>query len=151
MIERCHRIDFWTNVGKPYRHGFPRVRSWEEALDVERKFNWSNVKLRAANDIRNVLRTTSRDEYRRWNAIVDLARPKVEAIADPAAKVIDEEELQTRLRDMVRWDLLHALVEHEYRTLGVAFFYRNLVEVYEAGHFPCSWEGEFPDGRLVVY
>ncbi len=26
-----------------------------------------------------------------------------------------------------------------------------LLTTYEAGCFPCGWEGDFPDGKLIVH
>jgi hypothetical protein len=31
------------------------------------------------------------------------------------------------------------------------FFFLELLTVYEAGHFPCGWVGDWPRGKLVVY
>jgi hypothetical protein len=31
------------------------------------------------------------------------------------------------------------------------FFFLELLGVYEAGHFPCGWRGEWPLGSLVVF
>jgi hypothetical protein len=31
------------------------------------------------------------------------------------------------------------------------FYFLELFEVYEAGHFPCGWKGEWPAGKLVVF
>ena len=30
-------------------------------------------------------------------------------------------------------------------------FYIHLMEWYRKGHWPCGWEGEYPDGKLIVY
>jgi hypothetical protein len=32
-----------------------------------------------------------------------------------------------------------------------AFFFLELLTVYESGHFPCGWQGEWPQGKLLVY
>ena len=31
------------------------------------------------------------------------------------------------------------------------YFFNELLLVYEAGHFPCGWQGDWPAGRLLVY
>ena len=47
--------------------------------------------------------------------------------------------------------VLHVM-ENSYLNGGhKVFFFLELLTVYEAGHFPCGWEGEWPKGRLVVY
>ena len=30
-------------------------------------------------------------------------------------------------------------------------FYVGLMNWYRRGHWPCGWEGNYPDGRLIVY
>ena len=51
-----------------------------------------------------------------------------------------------------RWDVLSALMENAYLESGHrCFFFLELLSVYEAGHFPCGWLGEWPEGKLIVY
>jgi hypothetical protein len=52
----------------------------------------------------------------------------------------------------VQWDILGALMENSYLGSGhKAFFFLELLLIYEAGHFPCGWEGEWPHGMVRVY
>ncbi|PFI73957.1 hypothetical protein COK13_29330 [Bacillus cereus] len=30
-------------------------------------------------------------------------------------------------------------------------FYERIFEVYKLGVWPCGWEGEYPEGRIIVY
>ncbi len=30
-------------------------------------------------------------------------------------------------------------------------FYETLFKIYQSGGYPCGWEGNYPDGRLIVY
>ena len=30
-------------------------------------------------------------------------------------------------------------------------FFLSLMEWYKRGHWPCGWEGTYPDGKLIVY
>jgi hypothetical protein len=32
-----------------------------------------------------------------------------------------------------------------------AFFFLELLTIYQAGHFPCGWQGEWPKGKLLLY
>lgn len=32
-----------------------------------------------------------------------------------------------------------------------ATFHEHLLDVYKRGGYPCGWDGEYPNGRLVVY
>ena len=52
----------------------------------------------------------------------------------------------------VQYDILGALMENTYMRSGhSAFFFLELLMVYEAGHFPCGWVGDWPQGKLIVY
>jgi hypothetical protein len=60
--------------------------------------------------------------------------------------------LDIALVHSVRWDILGALMENAYLRSGhSAFFFLEMLTVYEAGRFPCGWQGEWPKGRLLVY
>ncbi len=56
------------------------------------------------------------------------------------------------LVDCVSWDVLAAIMEHEYRDCpGRPEWFLQLLRVYRAGHFPCGWAGEWPAGQLLVW
>jgi hypothetical protein len=49
------------------------------------------------------------------------------------------------------WDVFGALMENSYLdTHHPAHFFLELLWVYEAGHFPCGWLGNWPSGKLIV-
>jgi len=46
---------------------------------------------------------------------------------------------------------LGALMGNSYLdTHHPAHFFLELLWVYEAGHFPCGWLGDWPSGKLIV-
>ena len=54
--------------------------------------------------------------------------------------------------DAVSWDVLAAVMEHAYRDCsGRPTLFLQLLQVYRAGHFPCGWSGDWPDGMLLVW
>jgi hypothetical protein len=51
-----------------------------------------------------------------------------------------------------RWNALGALMENSYINSGhSAFFFLEMLMIYEAGHFPCGWRGQWPKGTLLIY
>ena len=52
----------------------------------------------------------------------------------------------------VQWCLLGALLEDAYKECNPPVrFFTDLLDIYEAGHFPCGWvEGKWAEGKLVV-
>lgn len=55
--------------------------------------------------------------------------------------VVDE------LFDNVRRDMAWACVEYLMDQPG---FFTMLKDIFKEGYFPCSWDGEYPEGRAVV-
>ena len=51
----------------------------------------------------------------------------------------------------MQWDILGACIEMEYADLCPPGFYTNLASWYVKEHFPCGWQGVFPQGMLIVY
>ncbi len=49
--------------------------------------------------------------------------------------------------DAVMRDIAWACIEYLTDKPG---FFTMLMEIYKEGHFPCSWDGEYPAGRAVV-
>jgi hypothetical protein len=55
--------------------------------------------------------------------------------------------LYQELLDAMTRDLCWAGVEAVLDRRG---FFTDLVEYYRAGRWPCAWDGEFPEGRVVL-
>jgi hypothetical protein len=53
--------------------------------------------------------------------------------------------------ESVKWDLRAACMELEYADLVPPRYFAERARWYLAGHFPCGWEGDFPEGCLIVY
>jgi hypothetical protein len=73
-----------------------------------------------------------------------LVREKIEAARIPVAFP------ETFIR-AVEWDIMMLLTEADHSDLVKPAFYAVLGFYYIKGHFPCGWEGNFPQGRLIVY
>lgn len=94
------------------------------------------------------------DEYLRWNALVRAIKERLttrlmEDVWQPFADWYGFDRLFVL---GVQWNVLHAALEHEYRGCGGRpEFFAHLLAVYRAGHIPCGWDGEWPEGRLLVW
>lgn len=55
--------------------------------------------------------------------------------------------LDNEMLDMIIWDVAWAYIE---RVLGKPDFFAKLLEIFKEGFFPCSWDGEYPEGKAVV-
>ena len=59
----------------------------------------------------------------------------------------EETGLENEILDMVKRDLAWACIE---KYLKKESFFSALMLIYQNGRFPCSWNGEYPDGKAVV-
>lgn len=51
-----------------------------------------------------------------------------------------------------RMDFMHLAIERALGEYGLPpGLFSMLLAPYEAGRYPCGWEGEYPEGRLIVY
>ena len=130
------------------------VTSWSRAITSCKDQVWEDAELEAQNQLTLWLHLNDRANYQKWNEIV-VAHKK--AVLDPLTETIiapfqTKHGLDIVLVHSVQWDILGALMENSYSSRGHrAFFFLELLTIYEAGHFPCGWEGEWPQGRLLVY
>ena len=96
-----------------------------------------------------------RERYQGWNDCVSEYKktnldPLIEHVIAPVlGKSVSE---PATVIPSVQWDVLGALMENSYLSSGhAAFFFPELLTVYEAGHFPCAWRGSWPQGELLVF
>ena len=68
-------------------------------------------------------------------------------------KIIEEKnDLGTVFIDCVKWDILGAIVENEYKKCGkIPMFFLKLLDIYENGNFPCGWDDSTSNGILIVF
>lgn len=52
----------------------------------------------------------------------------------------------------VRAVVINSLLENMYKDkYDLSMIFTKLLNVYKKGHFPCGWDGNYPDGNLVIY
>jgi hypothetical protein len=155
---RLRVIEWFSRCGEPLslNPSMPVVQAsgWREAVASCTDGVWENVELEAQNQLTLWLHQHDRQNYRRWNELVvgfksEVVNPLIEEKWDPYRR---RHGLDAAIVLSARWDALGALMENAYLASGHrCFFFLELLSVYEAGHFPCGWVGEWPRGKLIVY
>jgi hypothetical protein len=155
---RLRAIDWFSHCGDPLslHLSMPvvQVSRWAEAEASCTDGVWENVELEAQNQLTLWLHQHDRLSYQRWNELVGgfksaVVKPLTEESWEPYQR---QHGLDVAVVHSVQWDALGALMENAYLGSGHrCFFFLELLWVYEAGHFPCGWRGEWPRGTLVVY
>ncbi|MDD1506181.1 hypothetical protein [Pseudomonas sp. CNPSo 3701] len=146
-IERLLGIDWFANIGKP--SSLPGVRQIGQgelgsslAGDA-----WEATTLEARNAITGRLARLHPGQYQAWNELAGQAKTALQ----PLWQKLPVDLADNAVLADLQW-ILHAyLMEAAYReALVPPLFFDSLIQVYEAGHIPCGWDGEWPSGQLVI-
>jgi hypothetical protein len=155
---RLRAIDWFSRCGEPQSLTLSmptvQVSDWPDAVASCTDGVWENVELEAQNDLTLWLHQKDRENYQRWNELVgefkaSVINPLTEQRWEPYRR---QHALDIAVVQSVQWDAAGALMENAYLGSGHrCFFFLELLQVYEAGQFPCGWIGDWPQGKLVVY
>jgi len=155
---RIDAIKWFGHCGEPTKVDLTmdirQVRDWAEATTCCTSQAWTDVQREANNQLTIFLGAHDSENYLNWNEKVIGFRQEV--LAPLSANQLLPYQKEKHLQDAVvlcaDWDIMCALMENAYIDSGhSSFFFLELFRVYEAGHFPCGWEGQWPEGRLLVY
>jgi len=151
-LDQLRAADWFRNVGICDAENAIVLGSWAEAIASCSSTNWENLCLEAANQYCERLVERSPDRFSAWNDVANDVKPSVVAlVAEKAAHVVAAHALPKVFVDTVNWDILHLAMEAEFADVYPPGFYASQAFWYLNGHFPCGWDGAFPEGTLVVY
>ncbi|HXI24275.1 MAG TPA: hypothetical protein VNG71_10475 [Pyrinomonadaceae bacterium] len=111
-----------------------QVFSWEDAWDACQDDPWI---------------------YASFHKDVDQSHPAWAPAFDRALQAIVKSGRDHELEDDVNvsnqaaWDTAGAA--YQLATNKPDGFYPRLMDWYRKGHWPCGWDGTYPEGRLIVY
>jgi hypothetical protein len=157
IFDRINKIEWFINCGKevpidiPYEVKY--INSWNVAKKYYNQYKWEDVTLEAQNNLTVFLHIKYRSEYEEWNNIVVESKKYLKADVIPKLSLIREENnLDEGFVNTVTWDILGAMMENAYKGCkNRPIFFLDLLTIYEKGKFPCGWEGNWPEGKLIVY
>jgi hypothetical protein len=151
-LDELERAAWFSAVGQPVSGPCVVLGSWPEAVASCASLEWENLTLEAANAYAVQLARRNRVRWDRWNDVVKDVKPASEAlVARKIRSVVDQHSLPKVFADTVSWDILHVCMEAEYADVFPPGFYASQAYWYVQGHFPCGWEGAFPEGKLILY
>jgi len=144
-------IKWFSRVGQPLEGDAVAVKSWAEAIapwpeDSERYLHSGQLAAPAA-----LCREAIADpELREW---AELARDDAYEYFNASAflpkdlSTRQEDVIDLYLYDFVGW-LMAEIVAVPAET---STHFRTLLAWFQDGRFPCGWQGEWPQGRWIVY
>jgi hypothetical protein len=128
------------------------LSSWKEAIEHCASVEWENLCFEASNQFRARLVERSPERFAKWNDIaVELKKTTIPFVRGKIEDVVQEHSLPKVFEDTVQWDILFVCMEAEYDDVYPASFYASQAYWYVKGHFPCGWQGDFPQGKLIIY
>jgi hypothetical protein len=158
VVARVKRIDWFAHCGEPREFDVSmevnRVKTWPQAMKACKARSWHKATLEARNQLTLFLHSRHRERYRDWNKITDKFK---KTVIMPLSKKVWEPFRQSHGLDVelvhsIQWNILAALMENAYMGCNHgSYFFLEILSVYEAGHLPCGWRGEWPQDKLVVF
>jgi len=128
-----------------------RVANWLEARRYYEDEAWVAADTASGNELGLHVQRVREERYYEWNKIAEEARAFAQEEVVPVVHGITSRMgIDERVDREVFSDVVAICMEASYLDLRPPLFAMKLLEVYEAGHFPCGWIGVWPEGELVV-
>jgi len=151
-LGQLEKSDWFARVGVKDAAAAIVLSSWQEAIEHCSSIEWENLCLEASNQYRMRLLEKSQERYNQWNELVDQLKPVTEALVRRKIEaVVRENNLPKVFEDTVQWDILGVCMEAEYADVYPPGYYASQAYWYVKGHFPCGWEGDFPNGKIIIF
>lgn len=151
-LDELEKVEWFCNVGK---HDSARVKflnAWGEALKSCESNEWQALCGEAANQYRSRLAERDMERFRQWNTLVrEVKKTTIPLVQRKTKNVVEENNLSQGFINAVQWDVLHLCMEAEYADVFPPGFFAAQGYWYLQGHFPCGWEGNFPQGEPIVF
>jgi hypothetical protein len=128
------------------------LASWEAAVLSCTSAEWENLLLEAANRYRSQLLRFSKPRFVQWNeVVVSLKRYTEPFVQRKMHEAIHSFAVPGAIESAVQWDVLHVAAEAEFADVCPPGFYASQAYWYVKGHFPCGWQGAFPEGKVLLF
>jgi len=154
LLDEIGAINWFSQVGSKVSdiQNCVQVKNWDECETYFFSPDWEDTTLEARNDLTAFLSKKNVREYSEWNNLTIEGQDFLKSSVIPKIEKLDipVQNLEV-LKACIRWDLLGCLMESAYEKYRVPQFFTHLLELYKQGHFPCGWQGKWPDGKLVVF
>ncbi len=114
---------------------------------------WESTRYLARGDVTEYLSKNSPEAYNKnWNVLATEARneilPKIEPVV--LKKLLQFKIPESAYRS-IRTDIINTLLVLSYRDYFTSELFENILSVYAQGFIPCGWDGEYPEGNLIVF
>lgn len=124
--------------------------------DVEKNINgikWENLCIDRRGDFTTYLFKNHKLEYNKnWNDEVREIKEKyIPMISEKVSIALTNNGMVSNILNGINMNLLSIFMLEYFSEYYSCDFYNKMLEIYLAGHLPCGWAGEYPNGKFVVY
>jgi hypothetical protein len=152
MIALLEAVDWFACVGELVDAPVKRVTSWQAAERNCGEHAWKTAMLESSNDITRGLYINFPDAKHPRNDVVIRIKTFTEPlIAAKTRSFVEANLIAKAILGTIEWSILHIVLAAHFGDMYLSPFYTDLADWYVQGHFPCGWEGKYPQGRLIVY
>ncbi len=151
-FDQLDQAEWFSKVGCHGSHLVSYAGSWNEAIIQATSLAWENVRLEASNRLRRDIAALAPARYLDWNKVAAMVRRfSIPWVKGKIRAVQAAMNFPKEFEDVVQWDMAGLGLEVEYSDVVGRGFYVGLAHFYMVGHFPCGWEGEWPNGKAVIW
>ena len=153
MLQELEQASWFANVGRIDMPNVAFVKNWLAAIAGFVSSEWENVRLDTLNILRQKVLSQNQVRFNQWNNHVRSLKPSLnDLIRRKSETIVRQEKLPMEFIGNIYTDFLGVAMEAEYSDVVPSGFYSIVIlDCYLKGHIPCGWEGDFPQGRLIVY
>lgn len=151
-FDKLDAVSWFASIGQPVDGPVTVVKSWADAMAHCNSQVYDDLLLEAANRYSEAVSKSNPARFAKWNEIIcELKKTTIPLVDRKIALVLRDNKLPQVFEDTVNWDILHLGVEAEFADVYPPGFFASQSYWYLNGHFPCGWEGNFPEGKLIIY
>ena len=151
-LVELENANWFVKVGRCDSCNVHHLNSWSAAIKNSEAEAWVSLCQEAANQYRIKLAERDTVRFGEWNTIVrEIKKETIPLVLRKTKGVVEANNLPQGFIDTVQWDILHLCMEAEYADVYPPGFFASQAYWYICGHFPCGWEGDFPNGRLIIF
>ncbi|PHR93461.1 MAG: hypothetical protein COA78_32865 [Blastopirellula sp.] len=154
VLKTIQNLDWFSDVSNdlPSKYSdFQPVIDWDNAIALSESLVWENIGIEEGNNITLHLNSVCKDEFQKWNQVVNNAKEELEISWQRLSNYVEDNNLPQVIVDCAKWDTINAVAVEYYSVWKPSRYYIDLLEIYQLGHFPCGWLGEWPSGKMCVY
>lgn len=153
-LAELEMIDWFSHVGSDYQKpGIRLVSDWEEACRWTSQPISEWCDLEAKQRIYRFMSAAHYDQFAKWNEVAKSILPLIEPLVDMVRPRFPANSPDNAI-DWFQCQIVGASMELYYATCIDSKLFRDQLEIYKQGHFPCGWyvesEDRFPEHAILI-